>query len=100
MAKEAEAEIAAQIARAKALGIQPTHLDLTWAPLHKTRLFDTFCFGSTRKTSCQSGSPGSWFASIPFLPSLLTPVICVIDSIVSIDASVSLKLVSVLHECD
>src|SRR6266496_5537007 len=43
-AKEAEAEIRAQIARAKALGIQPTHLDSHMGTLYKTRLYSTRSF--------------------------------------------------------
>jgi len=88
-AKEAEAEIRAQIARAKALGIQPTHLDSHMGTLYQNKaLFDTL-LRVARENKLPIRLSRELVASIPFLPSLLTPDDVVIDSIVSIDASVS-----------
>src|SRR6267378_4592851 len=88
-AKEAEAEIRAQIARAKALGIQPTHLDSHMGTLYQNKaLFDTL-LRVARENKLPIRLSRELVASIPFLPSLLTPDDVVIDSIVSIDPSVS-----------
>ncbi len=88
-AREAEAEIRAQIARAKALGIQPTHLDSHMGTLYQNKaLFDTFL-----RVARENGLPirlsRELVASKPFLPSLLTSDDVVIDSIISIEPSVS-----------
>jgi predicted glycoside hydrolase/deacetylase ChbG (UPF0249 family) len=88
-AKEAEAEIRAQIARAKALGIQPTHLDSHMGTLYQNKaLFDTF-LRVARENKLPIRVSKELVASTPFLPSLLTSEDLVIDSIVSIGDSVS-----------
>ena len=88
-AKEAEAEIRAQIARARALGIQPTHLDSHMGTLYQNKaLFDTL-LRVARENKLPIRLPRELVASASFLPSLLTPDDIVIDSIVSIDPSVS-----------
>ena len=88
-AKEAEAEIRAQIARAKALGIQPTHLDSHMGTLYQNKaLFDTL-LRVARENKLPIRLSRELVASAPFLPSLLTPDDLVIDSIISIGPSVS-----------
>jgi predicted glycoside hydrolase/deacetylase ChbG (UPF0249 family) len=88
-AKEAEAEIRAQIARAKALGIQPTHLDSHMGTLYQNKaLFDTF-LRVARENKLPIRVSKELVASTPFLPSLLTSEDLVIDSIVSIGDNVS-----------
>ena len=88
-AKEAEAEIRAQIARARALGIQPTHLDSHMGTLYQNKaLFDTL-LRVARENKLPIRLPRELVASASFLPSLLTPDDIVIDSVVSIDPSVS-----------
>ena len=87
-AKEAEAEIRAQIARAKALGIQPTHLDSHMGTLYQNKaLFDTF-LRVARENKLPIRVSKELVASTPFLPSLLTSEDLVIDSIVSIGDNV------------
>jgi chitin disaccharide deacetylase len=88
-AKEAEAEIRAQIARAKALGIQPTHLDSHMGTLYQNKaLFDAF-LRVARENKLPIRVSKELVALTPFLPSLLTAEDLVIDSIVSIGDNVS-----------
>jgi predicted glycoside hydrolase/deacetylase ChbG (UPF0249 family) len=88
-AREAEAEIRAQIARAKALGIQPTHLDSHMGTLYQNKaLFDTL-LRVARENKLPIRVSRELVASTSFLPSLLTPDDVVIDSIISIEPSVS-----------
>jgi chitin disaccharide deacetylase len=87
--KEAEAEIRAQIARAKAVGIQPTHLDSHMGTLYQTQpLFETL-FRVARDNKLLIRVSKEWFATAPFLPSLLGPDDVVMNTIISIDPGVS-----------
>ena len=87
--KEAEAEIRAQIARARALGIQPTHLDSHMGTLYQSQaLFETL-LRVARDNKLLSRVSKEWFARAPFLPSLLGPDDVVVDSIISIEPSVT-----------
>ena len=86
--KEAEAEIRAQIARARAVGIQPTHLDSHMGTLYQTQaLFETF-FRVSRDHKLLIRVSKEWFAQAPFLPSLLGPDDVVMNSIISIGPNV------------
>ena len=86
--KEAEAEIRAQIARARALGIQPTHLDSHMGTLYQTQaLFETF-FRVSRDNQLLIRVSQEWFATAPFLPSLLGSDDVVMNSIISIEPNV------------
>ena len=86
--KEAEAEIRAQIARAKALGIQPTHLDSHMGTLYQTQaLFERF-FRVARDNKLLVRVSKEWLASTPFLPALLGPDDVVMNTIISIEPSV------------
>src|SRR6266853_2118936 len=83
--KEAEAEIRAQIARARSLGIQPTHLDSHMGTLYQTQaLFETL-FRVSRDNNLQIRVSKEWFAAAPFLPSLLGPDDVVMNGIISIE---------------
>ena len=87
--KEAEAEIRAQIARARALGIEPTHLDSHMGTLYQTQaLFETF-FRVSRDHKLLIRVSKEWFAEAPFLPSLLGPDDVVMNSIISIGPNVA-----------
>jgi len=87
--KEAEAEIRAQIARAKALGIQPTHLDSHMGTLYQSRaLFETL-FRVAHDNQLLVRVSKEWFAAAPFLPSLLGPDDVVMNTIISIGPSVT-----------
>jgi chitin disaccharide deacetylase len=86
--KEAEAEIRAQIARARAVGIQPTHLDSHMGTLYQTQaLFEAF-FRVSRDHKLLIRVSKEWFAGAPFLPSLLGPDDVVMNSIISIGPNV------------
>jgi chitin disaccharide deacetylase len=87
--KEAEAEIRAQIARARALGIQPTHLDSHMGTLYQNRaLFETlFRVAHDNKLLIRVSKES--FGSAPFLPSLLGPDDVVLNSIISIEPGVT-----------
>jgi predicted glycoside hydrolase/deacetylase ChbG (UPF0249 family) len=87
--KEAEAEIRAQIARARELGIQPTHLDSHMGTLYQTQaLFETL-FRVARDNKLLVRVSREWFAAAPFLPSLLGPDDVVMNSIISIGPDVT-----------
>ena len=87
--KEAEAEIRAQIARAKLLGIQPTHLDSHMGTLYQTQaLFETL-FRVARDNKLLIRVSQEWFAEAPFLPSLLGPDDVVVNTIISIGPGVT-----------
>ena len=87
--KEAEAEIRAQIARAKLLGIQPTHLDSHMGTLYQTQaLFETL-FRVARDNKLLIRVSKEWFAEAPFLPSLLGPNDVVMNTIISIGPGVT-----------
>lgn len=87
--KEAEAEIRAQIARARSLGIQPTHLDSHMGTLYQTQaLFETL-FRVARDNKLLIRVSKEWFAAAPFLPSLLGPDDVVMNTIISIEPRVT-----------
>jgi predicted glycoside hydrolase/deacetylase ChbG (UPF0249 family) len=86
---EAETEIRAQIERARALGIRPTHLDSHMGTLYQTRpLFEMFL-----RVAREGGLPAlvsrEWFTRAPFLPDALGPDGIVVDRVVDIDPSVA-----------
>ena len=85
---EAEAEIRAQIARARAFGIRPTHLDSHMRTLYTTRpLFEMF-LRVAREERLPVMVSREWFGQAPFLPAALGPEGVVLDHIVSADPSV------------
>src|SRR6266566_3472448 len=87
--KEAEAEIRAQIARARALGIQPTHLDSHMGTLYQNQaLFETL-IRVARENKLLIRVSKEWFAAAPFLPSLLGPDDVVMNGVISIDPGVT-----------
>jgi len=87
--KEAEAEIRAQVARAKALGIQPTHLDSHMGTLYQNQaLFETL-FRVAHDNKLPVRVSKEWFATAPFLPSLVSPDDVVVNTIISIEPSVT-----------
>jgi len=88
-AKEAEAEIRAQIARARALGIQPTHLDSHMGTLYQNQaLFETF-IRVARENKLPIRLSKDSTAAKSFLPSLAAPDDVVMDSIISIESNVA-----------
>lgn len=88
-AQEAEAEIRAQIARARAFGIQPTHLDSHMGTLYQNKtLFETLLrVGRDNKLPVLLSKDE--VAASSFLPSIVQPDDLVIDHIITIDPSVT-----------
>ncbi len=87
--REVEAEIRAQIARARALGIQPTHLDSHMGTLYQSKaLFETL-LRVARENRLPFRVSQEWFSSAPFMPSLLGPDDVVLDRTISIEPSVA-----------
>jgi chitin disaccharide deacetylase len=86
--REAEAEIRAQIERARAFGIRPTHFDSHMRTLYTTRpLFEMF-LRVARDERLPAMVSREWFEQAPFLPAALGPDGLVVDHIVSADPSV------------
>lgn len=87
--KEVEMEINAQIERARALGIQPTHLDSHMGTLYQNKvLFEVFLrVARTQKLPVRVAK--TWFARADFLPSTLTADDVYIDRTLDINPSVA-----------
>ena len=86
--REAEAEVRAQIARARAFGIRPTHLDSHMRTLYTTRpLFEMF-LRVARDERLPVMVSREWFGEAPFLPAALGPDGLVLDRVVGADPSV------------
>jgi predicted glycoside hydrolase/deacetylase ChbG (UPF0249 family) len=87
--KEVELEIIAQIERARALGIQPTHLDSHMGTLYQNKaLFEVF-LRVARSQKLPVRVARTWFARTDFLPSTLNPNDVYIDRILDIDPAVA-----------
>ncbi|HJP91836.1 MAG TPA: polysaccharide deacetylase family protein [Pyrinomonadaceae bacterium] len=87
--KEVEMEITAQIERARALGIQPTHLDSHMGTLYQNKaLFEIF-LRVARSQKLPVRVAKTWFAQADFLPSVLSPDDVYIDRILDINPSVA-----------
>jgi len=87
--KEVEIEIRAQIERAKAFGIQPTHLDSHMGTLYQNKaLFEVF-LRVAREYKLPVRIAKTWFARADFLPSTLNPDDVFIDRILDINPTVT-----------
>jgi chitin disaccharide deacetylase len=86
--REAEAEVRAQIERARAFGIRPTHLDAHMRTLHQTRPLFEMLLRVGRENRLPVLVSREWFARWPFLPEALGPEGVVVDYVVSADQSV------------
>ena len=87
--KEVELEITAQIERARALGIQPTHLDSHMGTLYQNKaLFEVF-LRVARKQKLPVRVAKAWFGQTDFLPSTLKPDDVYIDRILDINTTVA-----------
>jgi len=87
--KEAEAEIRAQIARARALGIQPTHLDSHMGTLYQGKALFEMLVRVARENKLPFRVSQDWFTMAPFMPSLLGPDAVVLDRTISIEPNVA-----------
>jgi predicted glycoside hydrolase/deacetylase ChbG (UPF0249 family) len=89
--KEVELEIRAQIERAKALGIVPTHLDSHMGTLYQNKaLFDVF-LRVAREYKLPVRIAKEWFSRADFLPSSLTDSDVFIDRVLDINPQVAPK---------
>jgi predicted glycoside hydrolase/deacetylase ChbG (UPF0249 family) len=87
--KEVELEITAQIERARALGIQPTHLDSHMGTLYQNKaLFEVF-LRVARNQKLPVRIAKTWFTRTDFLPSALNPDDVYIDRILDINPTVA-----------
>src|SRR3712207_4936774 len=86
--REAEAEVRAQIERARAFGIRPTHLDSHMRTLYTTRPLFEMLLRVAREERLPVMVSREWFAQAPFLPAALGPEGVVVDHVVSADPSV------------
>src|SRR5215216_4733216 len=89
--KQVEMEITAQIERARALGIQPTHLDSHMGTLYQNKaLFEVF-LRVARSQKLPVRVAKTWFARADFLPAVLTQDDVYIDRILDINPTVAPK---------
>ncbi|MGI9168081.1 MAG: polysaccharide deacetylase family protein [Pyrinomonadaceae bacterium] len=86
--EEVEAEIRAQIERARSFDIQPTHLDSHMGTLYQNKeLFETL-LRVARENKLPTRLSREQIASTTYLPSILKPDDIIIDRVISIDPSV------------
>jgi predicted glycoside hydrolase/deacetylase ChbG (UPF0249 family) len=87
-AREAEAEIRAQIERARAAGIQPTHLDSHMGTLYQNEALFRAFLRVSRENKLPIRMSKDWLDRAPFISSNLTPDDIVIDRIIDIGPNV------------
>lgn len=87
-AREAEAEIRAQIARARAFGIQPTHLDSHMGTLYQNEALFRVFLRVSRENKLPIRMSKDWLARAPLIPSNLRPDDIVIDRIIEVGPTV------------
>jgi predicted glycoside hydrolase/deacetylase ChbG (UPF0249 family) len=87
--KEVELEITAQVERARASGVQPTHLDSHMGTLYQNKaLFEVF-LRVARKYKLPVRVARAWFGRADFLPEALKPDDVYIDRVLDINTSVA-----------
>src|SRR5215213_1401159 len=87
--KQVEIEIVAQIEKARALGIQPTHLDSHMGTLYQSKaLFEVF-LRVARAQKLPVRVAKAWFSRADFLPSTLTADDVYIDRVLDINPTVA-----------
>lgn len=87
--KQVEMEILAQIERARALGIQPTHLDSHMGTLYQNKGLFEVLLNVARSQKLPVRVAKEWFVQADFLPSVLSPNDVYIDHVVTINPSVA-----------
>ena len=87
--KQVEMEILAQIERARALGIQPTHLDSHMGTLYQNKALFEVLLNVARSQKLPVRVAKEWFVQADFLPSVLSPNDVYIDHVVTINPSVT-----------
>lgn len=87
--KEVELEITTQIERARAAGVQPTHLDSHMGTLYQNKaLFEVF-LRVARKYKLPVRVARTWFSRADFLPEILKADDVYIDRVLDINTSVA-----------
>ena len=87
--KEVEMEIRAQVERARAFGIQPTHLDSHMGTLYQSKaLFEVF-LKVAREYKLPVRVARAWFSQADFLPATLNPNDVFIDRVLDINPAVA-----------
>jgi predicted glycoside hydrolase/deacetylase ChbG (UPF0249 family) len=86
---EVEAEIRAQIERARSFGIQPSHLDSHMGTLYQNKSLFEVLLRVAREYKLPTRISKEAIASVSYLQSLLKPEDIVIDRIISIEPNVS-----------
>jgi predicted glycoside hydrolase/deacetylase ChbG (UPF0249 family) len=87
--KEVELEITAQVERARASGVQPTHLDSHMGTLYQNKaLFEVF-LRVARKYKLPVRVARAWFGRADFLPEVLKPDDVYVDRVLDINTSVA-----------
>ena len=87
--KEVETEIRAQVERARAFGIQPTHLDSHMGTLYQNKaLFEVF-LKVAREYKLPVRVARAWFSQADFLPATLNPNDVFIDRVLDINPAVA-----------
>jgi predicted glycoside hydrolase/deacetylase ChbG (UPF0249 family) len=86
--QEAEAEIRAQIERARAYGIQPTHLDSHMGTLYQNKALFEALLRVARDNGLPVRMSKETLAGTPFLASILRPDDVLIDRIITIGPNV------------
>ena len=87
--KEIEMEIRAQIERARAFGIQPTHLDSHMGTLYQNKAVFEIFLKVAREYKLPVRVARTWFARADFLPSTLKPDDVFIDRVLDINQTVA-----------
>ena len=87
-AREAEAEVRAQIERARAFGIQPTHLDSHMGTLYQNEALFRVFLRVSRDNKLPIRMSKDWLARAPFISTNLGPDDIVIDRIIDIGPNV------------
>lgn len=87
--KQVEMEILAQIERARALGIQPTHLDSHMGTLYQNKALFEVLLNVARSQKLPVRVAKEWFVQADFLPSVFSPNDVYIDHVVTINPSVT-----------
>lgn len=86
--REAEAEVRAQIERARAFGIKPTHLDAHMRTLYSTRTLFEMLLRVGREEELPVMVSREWFTEAPFLPAALGAEGVALDRIETITPAV------------
>jgi predicted glycoside hydrolase/deacetylase ChbG (UPF0249 family) len=87
--KDVEAEIRAQIERARALGIQPSHLDSHMGTLYQNKDLFGILLRVARENKLPSRVSKEWFERLTYMPSMLEAQDVVIDRIITIEPDVT-----------